>query len=102
MTNDLIRRIYQHKNNLIEGFTNKYNLHSLVYYEQTGSVESEIMREKQIKKWNRQWKINLIEKKNPGWDDLYDVLINSQRQKDPRLRGDDRVEETEGSPPARG
>jgi putative endonuclease len=70
MTNDLNRRIYEHKNNLIDGFTKKYSVKTLVYYESTESVESAITREKQLKKWNRKWKLNLIEKENPEWKDL--------------------------------
>jgi len=72
MTNDLIKRIYAHKNDLVEGFTKKYGVHQLVYYEQTEEVKSAIQREKQLKKWNRSWKIELIEKMNPEWKDLYD------------------------------
>ena len=75
VTSDLIKRIYEHKNNFIEGFTRKYTIHNLVYFEATESIESAIMREKQLKKWNRAWKINLIEKNNPGWNDLYPDLI---------------------------
>ena len=75
VTNDLIKRIYEHKNNLVEGFTKKYTVHKLVYYEETGDVNSAIKREKQIKKWNRKWKLELIEKKNPNWRDLYETLV---------------------------
>ena len=75
VTNDLIRRIYEHKNDLVDGFTKKYNVHQLVYYEIVEDVEAAIMREKQLKKWNRKWKIRLIENKNPTWEDLYDKLI---------------------------
>jgi putative endonuclease len=71
VTADLIRRTYEHKNDLVEGFTNTYHIHSLVYYEMTQDVESAISREKQLKKWNREWKIALIEKSNPEWRDLY-------------------------------
>ena len=70
MTNDLERRISEHKNNLIEGFTKKYSVHTLVYFEETNDPEFAIQREKQIKKWNRDWKIRLIEKNNPKWQDL--------------------------------
>ena len=70
VTNDLNRRIYEHKNNLVEGFTKKYNIKTLVYYESTNSIESAINREKQFKKWNRKWKLKLIEEKNPMWLDL--------------------------------
>ena len=71
VTNDLIKRIWQHKNNAVEGFTKKYNVHKLVYYETADNVNSAITREKQMKRWNRQWKIELIEKHNPTWKDLY-------------------------------
>ena len=73
-TNDLKRRVYEHKNNLVEGFTNKYNVNMLVYYEQTNDVNSAIQREKRLKKWERKWKIRLIEKMNPDWLDLFDSL----------------------------
>lgn len=75
VTSDLIKRVYEHKNNLVEGFTQKYDIHNLVYYEVTESIESAINREKQMKKWNRAWKIRLIEKGNPEWKDLYSSLI---------------------------
>ena len=75
MTNDLIRRVWQHKNDVLEGFTKKYSVHTLVYLEATNDVNGAIGREKRLKKWNRQWKINLIEEKNPNWDDVYDTLI---------------------------
>jgi len=75
ITSDLIKRIYEHKNDLVEGFTHKYTVHNLVYFEVTESIESAIMREKQLKKWNRDWKIRLIEKNNPAWNDLYPELI---------------------------
>jgi putative endonuclease len=71
ITNDLIRRVYEHKNMIIKGFTSKYNVHQLVYYEQTSDIQSAILREKQLKKWKRKWKLNLIEKMNPQWKDLY-------------------------------
>ncbi|MBN1302643.1 MAG: GIY-YIG nuclease family protein [Melioribacteraceae bacterium] len=70
MTNNLIRRVYEHKNKSADGFTKKYNLTKLVYYEQTMNVHSAIRREKQLKNWHRQWKINLIESVNPEWNDL--------------------------------
>jgi putative endonuclease len=70
----LIRRIYEHKNGLTEGFTKKYKVHNLVFYERYDDVKSAIKYEKQLKKWNRQWKIELIEKDNPEWKDLYEDL----------------------------
>lgn len=75
VTSNLIKRIYEHKNDVAEGFTRKYAVHDLVYFEDTESVESAIAREKQLKKWNRAWKISLIEKSNPAWKDLYPELI---------------------------
>ena len=75
VTNDLVRRVFEHKNDLVEGFTKKYKVHSLVYYEQTNDIHSAIEREKTIKKWYRQWKIDLVERKNPGWKDLYPELL---------------------------
>ncbi len=74
MTN-LVRRGYEHRNGLIDGFTKKYNLNRLVYFEVFNRVEDAILREKRLKKWNRQWKIDLIEKVNPNWDDLYEKLV---------------------------
>jgi len=75
MTSDLKRRIYEHRHALVEGFTKKYNVHNLVYYEETGDVNSAIEKEKQIKKWNRKWKIEIIEKENPEWNDLSEKLL---------------------------
>lgn len=70
VTNDLVRRIFEHKSKTVKGFTKKYNVDMLVYYEQTDSIESALNREKQMKKWERAWKLNLIEKDNPDWKDL--------------------------------
>ncbi len=75
VTNDLIKRVYEHKNNLIAGFTSKYNVHRLVYFEQYDNIEYAIQREKRLKKWNREWKLALIEKENPNWIDLYLNLV---------------------------
>ncbi len=75
VTSDLIKRVYEHKNDLIDGFTKKYKVHNLVYYETTDDITSAITREKQLKKWNRAWKIDLIEKKNPEWKDLYFSIL---------------------------
>jgi putative endonuclease len=75
ITSDLIKRTWQHKNGLVEGFSKRYRAKILVYFEAHSDVEEAILREKRIKKWNRQWKINLIEKKNPNWDDIYQTLI---------------------------
>ena len=70
VTNDLRRRAYEHRKGLIQGFTRRYGLKRLVYFEETGSIEGAIWREKQLKWWRRVWKIALIEKENPDWDDL--------------------------------
>jgi len=75
VTSDLIKRIYEHKNNLADGFTKKYNVHDLVYFEQTTDIESAIQREKQLKTWKRNWKLQLIEVANPDWKDLYPGLL---------------------------
>jgi putative endonuclease len=75
VTNNLVKRIYEHKQKLVDGFTKEYNIDMLVYYESTGDVNSAIQREKQLKKWNRDWKLRLIEKLNPEWEDLYLKLI---------------------------
>jgi putative endonuclease len=71
VTNNLVRRLYEHREHLAEGFTDKYAVYRLVYFEQYDNIESAIRREKRLKKWNRAWKIRLIEENNPNWDDLY-------------------------------
>jgi len=75
VTSNLTKRVYEHKHNFIDGFTKKYNVHDLVYYEHYCGVEEAILREKQIKKWNRKWKLRLIEEKNPAWSDLYNEIV---------------------------
>lgn len=74
VTGNLQRRILEHKNKSIKGFTEKYNCNKLVYFEQTENVMSALEREKQLKNWHRKWKIDLIDKFNPDWKDLYDTL----------------------------
>lgn len=74
VTSNLIKRIYEHRNDLVEGYTHRYHIHTLVYFEVAEDIFSAINREKQIKKWNRAWKIALIEKSNPDWRDLYPRL----------------------------
>ena len=74
VTSNLAKRIWEHKNDVIEGFTKKYNVKRLVYFEQTEDVHSALEREKQLKRWKRKWKIELIEKDNPTWRDLYDDI----------------------------
>ena len=75
VTSDLVQRVWQHKNDVVEGFAKKYGVHSLVYYELHDDMENAILREKRIKKWNRAWKLRLIEEKNPEWNDLYASII---------------------------
>ncbi|MCU0596550.1 MAG: GIY-YIG nuclease family protein [Desulfobacterota bacterium] len=74
VTSDLIKRVWEHKNKLVKGFTEKYGVDKLVFYEVYTDAENAILREKQIKKWNRAWKLRLIEEKNPQWNDLFDVI----------------------------
>jgi putative endonuclease len=74
VTNDLKRRIYEHKNKSIKGFSSKYNINKLIYFEQFNDINEAIQREKQLKKWNRSWKDELIKKLNPKWNDLFDEI----------------------------
>ena len=74
VTSDLVQRVWQHKNDLADGFTKQYGVHRLVWYEVHGSMENAIVREKVIKKWRRDWKIELVEEGNPGWVDLYEGI----------------------------
>ena len=76
VTSNLIQRIWQYREKQVEGFSKKYNVQKLVWFEQHENAESAIAREKQIKKWNRDWKIRLIEETNPYWNDLYPSIIN--------------------------
>jgi putative endonuclease len=75
VTSDLVKRVFQHKNDLADGFTKSYSVHDLVWFESTSSVEEAIRKEKQIKDWKRAWKIELIEKANPRWRDLYPDIL---------------------------
>ena len=74
VTSDLVKRVSQHKEEIYGGFTQQHKVHRLVYYEELGSIELAINREKKLKKWRRQWKIQLIEKANPKWEDLFPKL----------------------------
>ena len=74
VTSDLAKRIWEHKNKMVEGFTKRYDVHHLVWYELHETMESAIQREKQIKEWKRKWKLELIESANPNWLDLYHVI----------------------------
>jgi putative endonuclease len=75
VTSNLVQRIWQHKNDLVEGFTEKYGVHRLVYFELLDDMNSAITREKQIKKWKRAWKLSLIERQNPTWQDLWPTIF---------------------------
>jgi putative endonuclease len=76
-TSDLLQRVYAHKNDLIKGFTKKYGVHKLVYFEVCDDYDAALQREKQIKEWKRAWKIELIEKTNPLWQDLWDETLRN-------------------------
>ena len=75
VTNNLVRRIFEHKNKVVEGFTKRYEVDILVWYDASESIESAISHEKKLKRWRRDWKIELIEKQNPDWLDLYSQII---------------------------
>jgi putative endonuclease len=75
VTSDVVKRVYEHKQDLIKGFTNQYHVHKLVFFEIHSSMEAAITREKQIKKWNRSWKLRLIEKTNLEWRDLFSDIV---------------------------
>ena len=75
VTSDLIKRVWEHKNNLVEGFTERYNVHQLVWYELHETMESAIRKEKMLKNWKRAWKLELIERSNPNWHDLYESIV---------------------------
>jgi putative endonuclease len=76
VTNNIARRVWQHKQGLVEGFTKKYSVDKLVYCEAFAQPQEAIQREKRLKKWNRAWKIQLIESTNPGWKDLYETVMD--------------------------
>jgi len=75
VTSDLVKRVWQHKNNMVEGFTKRYGVHQLVWYELHDNMESAIEREKRLKNWKRAWKLKLIEGVNPDWEDLYHRIV---------------------------
>ncbi len=75
VTSDLVQRVWQHKNDLGQGFTRRYRVHTLVWYETHATMESAITREKAIKEWKRAWKLELIESANPEWRDLYEEIV---------------------------
>ena len=75
VTSNLSKRVWEHKNNQVDGFTKRYGVKNLVYYESCSDPESAIIREKQLKKWERSWKLRLIEEKNPTWQDLFSEIL---------------------------
>ncbi len=75
VTQNLLYRVKQHRNGNVEGFSSKYNVRQLVYFEEYPSIVEAISREKQLKNWHRQWKINLVDSKNPKWEDLYEKYV---------------------------
>jgi len=75
VTSDLVKRVWEHRNNFVEGFTKRYGVHNLVWYELHETMESAIQREKWLKDWKRKWKVHLIEKMNSDWKDLYQAII---------------------------
>lgn len=75
VTSDLVKRVWEHKNKLVQGFTQRYRVHSLVWFEQHETMDSAISREKAIKEWKRRWKLELIESMNPEWRDFYDDVV---------------------------
>jgi putative endonuclease len=75
ITSDLIKRVWQHRNEVVDGFTSRHHVHDLVWYEMHETMESAILREKQLKEWKRAWKLRLIEGENPEWRDLYPALL---------------------------
>ncbi len=75
VTSDLVKRVWEHKNDMVEGFTKRYSVHRLVWYELHENMESAISKEKRIKEWKRTWKLQLIERNNPNWQDLYHNIV---------------------------
>jgi len=80
VTNDLIRRAWQHRNDVHEGFTQKYGVHRLVWYEATSDIYVAVQTEKRMKNWKREWKIRRIEEKNPDWEDLFEALTSDEER----------------------
>jgi putative endonuclease len=75
VTSNLVKRVWEHKNNMVEGFTKRYGVHQLVWYEVHDNIQSAIQREKRLKEWKRKWKVELIESMNPNWEDLFDIIV---------------------------
>ncbi|WP_303674470.1 GIY-YIG nuclease family protein [Vampirovibrio chlorellavorus] len=95
VTSDLLRRVYEHKAKIMPGFSSDYEVQQLVWFETHDSIENALLREKRIKKWNRRWKLKLIESLNPQWDDLYMTLSGQPETLDSRLRGNDGNDEND-------
>jgi putative endonuclease len=87
VTSDLITRIWKHQNNVFDGFTKRYNVHALVWYELHSTMESAIKKEKAIKSWPRKWKLELISEFNPSWSDLYEIVIGNESQDEDGFSG---------------
>jgi putative endonuclease len=92
VTGDLVKRVWEHRGGLVEGFTKRYQIHRLVYFEGHDRIDEAIRREKQIKKWNRSWKVRLIEESNPGWRDLWPTIVGGEdvNSRSPLSRGQPR------------
>jgi len=75
VTSNLVKRVHEHKEKVVDGFTSKYDVKKLVYFEEAAEISAAILREKQLKKWNRAWKIRLIEERNPYWNGLFDTIV---------------------------
>ena len=84
VTSDLVKRIWQHRSNCVPGFTERHGVHTLVFYELHGSMDAAILREKRLKKWDRAWKLRLIEEQNPEWRDLWTDILGSTGSPPPR------------------
>ena len=89
VTSDLIGRVWQHREHVVDGFTKRYSIGRLIWFELHGSMESAIVREKQLKKWRRSWKTQLVEACNPGWKDLWPGILGDDARVDSRFRGND-------------
>jgi putative endonuclease len=87
VTSDLVKRVWEHRNDIVAGFTRKYGVHRLVHFEFHQRMYDAIQREKQLKKWERMWKIELVEKCNPEWRDLWDEIVVTEQNGSPLARG---------------
>ena len=87
VTSDLVKRVWEHRNDIVAGFTRKYSVHRLVHFEFHQRMYDAIEREKQLKKWERMWKIELVESRNPEWRDLWDEIVGVEENGSPLMRG---------------